>query len=331
MVKGQIFSQFMYGGESTYGTAATRDTVLSRVQTFDPSETNSMIYERGLGEGVNVVKSYYGPYNCGGSINFNVNDFDFLKHFVGPKTGDGAAEGSAYTLTEATSVEANNTSLQPFSFEAANITESTDDVQLFDGCVGNDFSLSGTVDSILTCDANFFGRKTYRTTSATNYTASTVSSFVMINGTWKWGSTPSEMSGVRSFTLNYTNGFSPDNFRSIESRFINIPVLQGARGYSGAVTVAASQSLASTIYTSFYGQTPSDGPEDGSSGIEPTADLEFKIEFISGSKYAIIWLDQCSIDNISEPVAIGNGVMLMTFNFTAKYGKGNAPIRWWSV
>ena len=149
MGKGQIFSQFMYAGESAYGTLIARDTVHSRVQTFNPTEENNFSYERGLGEGLNVVKTYYGPYNCGATVNFNVNDFDFLKYFVGPKTGAGSV-GNPYLLTEATVGLINETnSLQSFSYEAANTSDTTDDVLLFEGCVGNGFALSGQVDRIL--------------------------------------------------------------------------------------------------------------------------------------------------------------------------------------
>jgi len=331
MGKGQIYSQFMYGTETTYGTSVTRNTVHSRIQSYDPFERNNNIYERGCGEGMNSVKSYYGPYDCGATVNFNVNDFDFLKHWIGPKTGSGTA-GSPYLLTEATEPLMNSAnSIYSFSYEAANTSDATDDVLLFGGCVGNDFTFNGEVDGILSCSANFFGQKSLSVSSATSYTPSAVSSFVMINGSWKWGSTPSVISGVRRFSMTYTNGMTASDYRDINNRFISRPTLPGNRLYSGTLTVATSTTLAQSIRADFYGQVATSGPEDGSTSVETKANLEFEIDFISGSKYAVIALDACSIDDISEPSAIGNGLVLMTFNFTAREAKSNIPIKWWDV
>jgi len=42
-------------------------------------------------------------------------------------------------------------------------------------------------------------------------------------------------------------------------------------------------------------------------------------------------LDQCSIDDISKPIALGGDLVLMSFNGTAREGKNNDPITWWTV
>lgn len=332
MAEGQVFTRFMWGGETTYGTAATRDNVLSRVQSFEPQENNSTIYERGLGEGLNIVQSYYGPYLCGATNMFNVNSFEFLKHFIGGRTGAGTA-GDPYKFNEATSIGESDADLvmQPFTFEAANTTEATDDVQLFTGCIGNEFTLQATIGEIISCNATFFAQKSTRDVTATSYTPSTAKSYLAINGTWKFGATPTEFTSVRAFTINYTNNLDPNNFRTLDNRFIYLPVLSAGRLYTGSLTVYMSQSLATTIYTNFYGQTPTSGPVSGSTDPAVTPDLEFKIELINGTSNASIWLDQCSIDSISSPIAIGGGVVELTFNFTAKYGKDNAPIKYWTA
>ena len=55
----------------------------------------------------------------------------------------------------------------------------------------------------------------------------------------------------------------------------------------------------------------------------------------SGSKNAIIRLENCAIDNISKSVSLGDNIIEMTFNGTAKTGSGdptaNRPIKWWTV
>lgn len=323
-----IFSRAMYGTESTYATAATRTSELSRIQSIDPNEDNGFIYEKGLGEGLNVVKTYNGPYNCGANVVFNVNDFDFLKHGVGGKSGAGSV-GDPYVLNEATGIDVTNsdTTINPFSFEYANVTEG-DDVIVYTGCIINDFSLTASVGSILSCNANLFGSKSNRPGSATSYSAVTENSYIMLGGSWKFGTTPSEVTGIREFTINYTNGLTPDDFRNIDSRFISMPTLGAGRSYTGSVTVATNKTTADSIYDTFYGQSGSSGP---ASDTEALPNIEFEIDLINNSKYATLWLDQCSIDNITRGSSIGGGLMLLTFSFTAKSAKDAKFIRWWTV
>jgi len=221
MAQGTIYTKVQYAGETTYNE-------LSRVQSCDLKSINNFIYDRGLGEGINAINTYYGPFDANGSVEFNVVDFDFLKHWIGPKSGAGTV-GDPYTLTEATSVAASTSALQTFSIERLNDYESTDSVDYMLGCAGTDFNLSGGINEKLICSANFIGQKTGFRTSGQTYTPNTAASFIMINGTWKWGSTPTALSGVREFSISYDNGLIA-NTRSIESRFINIPLL-GTRTY----------------------------------------------------------------------------------------------------
>lgn len=323
------FSRAMYADETTFGTAVTRDTVLSRLQNISVSENNNMIYDRGLGEGLNIVKSYYGPYDVDFSGNLNVNDFDFFQYFIGPKSGSGTS-GTPYVLTEATvGLIGETNSIDSFSMEVINTTETTADGKLLSGCVGNGFSLSGSIQNPLTASFEGFAQKAVGITSATSYTASTTDSYMITGGIFKWGATPTTLPGVRSFTLNYTNGMDKNMFRNTSSRLIEKPVLPSGRGYTGTLTVRLTQSLASTIYTSFYGQTHTSGPIDDGTSIS-TADLEFEIDLANGVRGATIWLDQCSINDITNDHDIGGGLRELTFNFTAQAGKGNTPIKWWN-
>lgn len=329
MGQSNSFSRAMYADETTFGTAVSRDTVLSRLQSISVSENNNMIYERGLGEGINIVKSYYGPYDCDFSGNLNVNDFDFFQFFVGPKSGSGTS-GTPYVLTEATvGLIGETNALDSFTLEVINTTESTNDGKLLSGCVGNEFSLSGSINNPLTASFNGFAQKALSTTTATSYTPSTINSYMMNGGVFKWGSSPSTLPGVRSFTLNYTNGMDKNMFRNTDSRLIEKPVLGAGRTYTGSLTVRLTQSLAATIYTSFYGQTHTSGPIDDGTSIA-TPNLEFEIDLANGSRGATIALDQCSINDITNDHDIGGGLREMTFNFTAQAGKNNTPIKWWN-
>lgn len=332
MSQGQQFLKIMYGAQaSAYATVATPNLVLPRVQSFNPTNSNGMIYDRGLGEGLNPVATYFGPWSSGGSVSFSVADFTFLQHWIGNKAGAGTA-GSHYTLTEATSIAASAAGvgiMQPFTLEANNDYEAADSVDTYVGCVGTSFSLSGSLGGKLECTADFVARHSIAGSTGTTYTASTETSFVMINGTWKWGATPSALSGVRDFTINYSNGLVTDT-RSLDSRFMGIPVY-GQREYKFSVDIIMASALATTIITNFYGASAGSAPNAGTTSVSPTPDLEFKVELVNGTKNATIWLDQCSIDDISKPQSLGGGLVILTFNGTARSGRGNVPIEWWTA
>uniref|UniRef100_A0A6M3LBK2 Tail protein n=1 Tax=viral metagenome TaxID=1070528 RepID=A0A6M3LBK2_9ZZZZ len=334
MSQASFNQKIQYGPEaSAYGTETAAYTELFRVTSINMAANNNFIYDRGLGEGLNIINTYFGPFDASGSVGYDVVDFNFLRHWIGDQSGAGTA-GDPYILTEATKISAEAetaTVLQPFSIESVNDTQAAKSVDIMTGCVGTTFSLSGSIGSKLTCSANFVGQKMGYRATGTTYTPVFSTALVMINGTWKWGATPTTISGVRSFTLNYANGLVLDT-RSIESRFLGKPEM-GQRLYNGTVTIIMGTALATTIINNFYGKLDSSlyTPETGSVSITPTADLEFKIEFVSGVTSANIWLDQCSIDNISKSVSLGGGLVLLTFAFTAKYGRSYIPISWWAT
>ena len=328
MAMNQDQSRYMFKLESAYGTAVTPDVVLSRVQSAELNPgNNGFIYERGAGEGLNVTKTNLGIFNCGGSVTFNPSDFTFLQSWIGVKSGSGSS-GDHYKLTESDEVGITGSTVRAFTFEEANIAEATDDVWTYSGCVGTTFSLQGSLGSMISCTAAFIGQKSAHGSSASSYSASTATSYTMIGGTWSWGATPSTLSGVRDFSINFNNGVS-DNNRDATLRFTNQPV-QTQREYTGTVSIVMTSALASTIITNFYGQSPASGPVDGSSSTVATADLEFKIEVANGTDNATIWLDDCSIDNLSKPVALGGGLVILSVAFTAMSGRGGVPIEWWA-
>jgi hypothetical protein len=333
MSQSNDFIKIQFASEtSAYGTEGTSWSELARVQSSNLDSENGIIYNRGLGEGANIVSANYGPFEGTGNLDFEVVDFSFLKHWIGFKGGSGTA-GAPYYLKEATSIEAAaeaDGKLTPFSIERLN-SDGSATCDFAWGCVGTEFTLSGEIGSKLNCSASFVGQKTGHRATGQTYTPDTNSAYVMINGTWKWGATPSAIAGVRQWSISYSNDLKTDT-RSIESRFIGIPKL-GQRSYKYSVGIIMAQTLAATIINNFYGYS-SGGvytPESGSVSVSPTADLEFKIELVNGSNYANIWLDQCVIDRISKPAQLGGGLVILTFEGTAFYGRDNKPIQWWTA
>ena len=329
------YTKTQYGPQASgYATEATSYNELARVQNINIEGEQSDIYDRGLGEGMNASNTYYGPYKAKGDVSFDVVNFDFLKHWIGPKTGAGTV-GDPYILTEAEDVSL-TPGLQPFSIEKTNDEESTKSVQFAVGCVGTTFELSAGMGDAnkLSFKGNFTARHDGRRASSETYVTVTDPAYIILGGNFKWGAIPTAISGVQEFTLNYDNGLIyDDDTRDIESRFQTIPHLGKGRKYSGRIGIKMSSALATTIVNNYYGYESSGTytPEDGSNSISPTENLEFKIELVNASKYATIWLDECSIDRLSEPVQLGGGLVLLYFEFTARKGKDNAPIKWWSV
>jgi len=332
MSQSQQFTKVQYGPEaSAYGTEASSYNELARVQSINIEPVNNIIYGRGLGEGLNVSNAYYGVYDATGSVTFDVVDFDILKHWVGPKTGSGTS-GSKYTLTEGTTI-ATDSEIVPFSVEYLN-DDTTDQATVGLGCVGQQFTLEGSIGSKLSCNASFICQKSLERESGATYTTVTDPAFVMLNGTWKFDDTPSTISGVRSWSISMDNGLVIDTY-SIESRFRGIPKVGGpGRTYNFTVSIIMAQALGDQIIQHFYGKespTNTYTPEDGSTSVSPTTGLEFEVSLVNGSEYATIGLDECVIESYSKPSSLGGGLVLITFNGTALEGKGNAPIKWWSV
>lgn len=336
MGSSQQFTKCMYGPEaSAYGTEAVSYTSLSRVEEASIDSDNGLVIDYGLGDGLNAVKAYYGPFNAVGRVKFKVNDFDFLKHWIGHKSGSGNS-GSHYILTEATTIEAASAAsgkLIPFSFEKQNSDSSTL-VEFATGCVGTSFTLTGEIGKPLICDANFVAQKSgYRATATGTYVPSTSSSFILLGGSYKWGATPSAVSGVRNFTISYDNGLigEADETRTIDSRFRTIP-RHGQRSYKFTLGVIMASGIASTLINDFYGDSSGGTyiPNTGATSATPTTSLEFKIELVSGGNYAYLQLDDCVIDSISQPVALGGGLQIINISGTSLKGLGNVPIEWWA-
>lgn len=325
-----IFTKIQYGGESTYGTEATTGTeIKGKIQGFIPINENGLIKERGIGDGRNVANTLYGPYNCGGSLSWHVADFDFLKHWVGPLSGAGTA-GDPYLLTEDDVVGVTTNDIQAFSLEVNSPTGATDDVDTYAGCVGNSFSLSGSIGTPLICSADFVAQKPTSSTSGTAYTPVTTNPWVMHQGTWKYGATPTTFTGLQSFNITYSNNLIIE--RDAASRFINQPIA-GIRDYTFTITVVTNADINSVLRDNFYGQANT--PIAGTVSASPTINIEFEVALTEGSsstnRNATIWLDQAFIDSIGKAIDIGGGLVIYTINGHAQDGKSSTPIKWWTV
>lgn len=329
----QLRTEIQYGGETAaYGTEVATTTEIGKVKSFTPINNNNLIYTRGLGDGRNYTNALWGNYDCGGNITWEVHDFAFLRHWIGPLTGAGST-ASPYVLTEDDDVGiVAATTIQSFSLEVNHqqgLTP-TDDTDTYTGCVGNTFTLNGSIGSILTCSADFVAQKVTSSTSGTAYTPVTTNPWLMAQGIASFDSTPTAVAGVQNFSLTYNNSLIIN--RDATSRFITMPIA-GPRTYNFTTLVKMNATIATQIRDKFYGQANS--PIVATGDANPTADLEFKLVFtegaVSGDQQATIWLDDCTIDSIGKPVAVGNELVMMSVNGTAQSGRSNTPITWYAT
>lgn len=331
MGKSSIFTAIQFGGQtSAYETeAATTEELKGKILSFTSINENSLIKERGLGDGRNVTNTLYGPYNCGGSIVWHPAAFDFLKYWIGPMTGAGTA-GDPYLLTEDNIVGLTTDDIQVFSLEVNIPKGTTDDVDTYIGCVGNSFSISGSIGGPVTVSADFLARHVVSSTSGTAYTPTTTNPWMMHQGTWKWGSSPTAFTGLQSFNINYSNNLIDE--RDSNSRFRQQPIADG-RDYNFSITVITTASINTTLRDDFYGQA--DTPIAGVVSASPTPNLEFEVVLSEGSsstnRNATIWLDNAAVDSIGKPVSLGGELVIYTISGHAKSGRSSTPIKWWTV
>lgn len=328
MAQYPLFTPVQYKGESTYGTSASPDTAIGSIQNISTTNANSFTYVKGQNR--TVQKAVLGRYTTGITGSYQLHDFAFLRHFIGPLTGDGNAQGTAYTLTSADySSVSSSAGVQAFTMEIGN--SSADTKIVYTGCMGNDFSISGNVGQVLTCSFNIMAQKPTDSATATAYSEPTTLPWVFHQGTLKFGSTPSTVAEVQSFNIFYNNKLI-QNYGAGAGRFMKIPLLSDL-DINFSFTLRASSTDYQTIKDEFYGA--SNTPEDGSVSVLGDSTNDLKLELSEGSgvglRNADIFLESAYLDNMDENVAVGgDNIVEFTVSGTASDGYSGAFIKWWT-
>jgi hypothetical protein len=263
----------------------------------------------------NFVKT---RFSCRPVVVFEVHNWEFFKHAVGPLAGAGTTV-SHYTITEAdTTGVTTSTTIIPFSMECGSIG-ATDDTDTYTGCFVDSFTLDLTFGGVVTCTANLIAQKVTSSTTSTAYTPPTTHPWVMTHeGTFKWGATPTAVTGIRDVSITYNNNMIV--YGDWNTVFIAMPEA-GQRTISFKATMVMTSTIATTLRDDFYGQA--NVPIDSALTAEPTADKELWVELSQGAastnRNANIFLNQCMIDSISKPISTGNDdVVLVTVTGRAK-------------
>jgi len=342
-ISGTVYRDYAEGvridAETGYAAGAVETDAISlgQVTSISATWTDNVGRQLGIGEGRNETLYNYGTIDISGSIEWNVlaqmattdgSSIGFMKFFFGSVSGSGTT-AAPYEISEEDNIDYTN--MYSFAIYAQNESGTTDDVDLYEGCVANSISLTAAQGDILKASMDWTAKQvTCNTSITTAYSAPTDAPWGFQQGTFKWGATPSAVAGVSSFTLTCNN--SPFTFYSMGSRFIEKPEY-GRRLYDFTLTCKMTSDVATTLRDNLFGQANS-----FTTGIDPstlTADYEIALEFAeggsSGDKVMHILLDQCALSAMSKAVPVGQGLVEVTFTGFAKQGKSNNPIKYYTT
>jgi len=323
-----------YGTETAYGTGATTSVAIEgKIQTATVNSTNNLIRLNGLGEGRNETFVGFGNFECTWSMEIELASFNFLQYAIGPRSGSGTAI-APYYLEEADFRGYTGTTLASFGMELAALdyTGGTHNVDVLSGCVINTVGLQLNVGQTLKCSIEGYAKKPTSGTSATAYTPDTTKPWIFSQGVFKWNGTT--VARVTNATINISNNYDPDTGRELGSRFPT-EMEPGLRKYDWTITVKMTSAVATTLRDDFYGIANT--PSDGVISAEPTFRaiiLSLSEGAASTNRNAQILLTDCAINDISKPINIGDNIVELTINGTAKKGTTdtvNKPIKWWTV
>ena len=326
-------TSIIYKAESTFGTPVTPDTVVEgKVQTFTLNQNNNLVRLTGLGEGRTETFVGLSDYECTWSMEYNPADFDFLQFGVGALSGAGST-ADPYVLTEGVFRSASDFNTATIEVGSNDTSGGTHDVDIITSAIINSIGISLEVGQPLKLSLEGFGQKVIsKATAPVTQTNNTNQIWMYQQGNWLWNG--SAVGRVQSATININNNITPDVGRAIGSRFVQ-EFEPGLLKYDWVVVVKMTDTLATTMRDAFYGQANS--PSEGVDPAEPTqyaAIMQLQQGTSSGDKRAQILLTDCTINDISKPVNIGDNLVELTINGTAKNATpdtGNKLFKWWTV
>lgn len=329
-----------YDEETAYGSGSAGSVAASvikgRIQSVNITENNNLIRTAGIGEDRNETFVGWGNYDCTWSMEYDIADFDFLRFAIGAWAGSGTTAAPWY-LEEKSFMDytaGSASGLKSFFMDAAfmDVTGGTNEIHTLSGCIINNVGLSLALGSTLKCSVDGFSKQSYTSGSVPTFTADTTKPWIFAQGAFLWNG--SSVARVTSATINFANNFDPETGRELGSRFITAAE-PGLRKYDWTATVKMTSAVATTLRDHFYGQANS--PNAGLDGSEPTLyslSLRLREGTASGDRQALLQLANCSINDISRPVNIGDNIVELTFNGAAKSGSveaSNRPIKWYTT
>ena len=324
----------MYKTEATFGTPVTVDTAIKgKIQNITINQTNNLIRVAALGEGRNEVFVGFGNYECSWSMEYQPAAFDFLEFGIGHKAGSGTTAAPYYL--EESDFRDYTSGMKTCTIEVngQDVSGGTFNVDTMTSAIINTIGLTIELGQALRCTLEGYAQKVVsKATTGETFTPDTTLPWIFSQGAFKWDG--SAVGRVQSGTININNNFDPDVGREIGSRFV-AEFEPGLRTYDWTITVKMTSALATTLRDAFYGQANS--PDTGVASAEPSfydIILNFAEGAASTDRVAQVLLTDCSINDISKPVNIGENIVEVTINGAAKKGTTdttNRPFKWWTI
>lgn len=326
----------MYDEETSYGAGSTpATTIKGRLQTITINKNNNFLRTCGLGEGRNETFVGWGNFECTWSMEYHPGDFNFLQFLIGSLSGSGTTI-APYYLEEETYMDYTvgaDSGLKSFGMNVGSESGSgTDDEDQLTGCVINTASFMLNVGEVMKVSLEGFAKTCSSDTTATDFTSDTTKPWIFAQGNFKWNG--SAVARILSATINVNNNYDPETGRELGSRFVEAAE-PGLRKYDWTITVKMTDTIATTLRDHFYGQV--DSPNTGIDPSEPTLYdivLDLKEGALSGDRQAAIYLSDCSINDISKPINIGDNVVELTINGAGKKATTdtvNKFMKWYTV
>jgi len=327
----------VYDEETAYGTGATPTTAIKgKLTTVSINKSNTLIRTLGLGEGRNETFQGYGNFEGTWSAEYELAAFDFLQFGIGSKGGSGTSVAPDFLQEEEFMdyTAGADSGMKSFGLIVASldVTGGTHDKETLDGCIINTIGFTLNIGETLKCSLEGFYRSVTSATTTQAFTPDTTKPWIFAQGNFKWNG--SAVARVTSANISINNNFDPEVGRQIGSRFVTAAE-PGLRKYDWTVTVKMTSTIATTMRDHFYGQANS--PDTGIGDAEPTQYaiiLELSEGAVTGDRNGRILLTDCTINDISKPINIGDNIVELTINGAAKKGTTdttNKPIKWWTV
>jgi len=324
-------TQIQYGAETSYGAGGVPAAAIEgRVQTITINENNNLIRTMGLGEGRNETFVGLGNFDVNWSMEYLPASFEFLQFAFSPVAGSGTT-AAPYYLEESDFTGYTSTNMKSCALEVAALG-STNDVETISGVVINTIGFSLNVGEALKVTLEGLGKTVLHTTSPTAFTVNSIKPWIFSQGNFRWNG--NIVARITNATININNNIDPEVGRQIGSRFPEAMEF-GARKYDWVLTVKMTDTVATTLRDHFYGIV--NQPSFGIVTAENTlydAIFELSEGLTSGLRNAQIKLASCAINDISKPINIGDNIVELTINGTAKHATTdtvNKVIKWWTV
>ena len=329
----------LYDEETSYGAGATPATAIKgKISTVTINKSNTLIRTLGLGEGRNETFVGWGNFEGTWSMEYELAAFDFLQFGIGAMAGSGTAVAPYYLeekefMDYTAGADSGQKSFGVY-VGSNDVSGGTHDREELKGMIINTIGLSLNLGETLKCSLEGFYKTVTSSTTSTAATADTTKPWIFAQGKFKWNG--SEVARVTSATININNNFDPETGRQLGSRLVEAAE-PGLRKYDWTITVKMTDTIATTLRDHFYGQANS--PDTGVESAEPTfyaLIFDFSEGAGAGLRNAEVLLSNCSINDISKPINIGDNIVELTINGAAKKGTTdedsiNKPIKWWTV